>query len=176
METVQSFQKLTAGIFSSPTWDILLIFALIAGAFFYGISTGRRKIIAAIVHTYVAFALFTALPIASIQNFTGIGQEFVAKVGAFLLIFILLVILMGARSASAFSSASSWWQIFVMSFLQVGLLVHILLGFLPEDKIEQLAPFTKTVFAHPDYRLWWFFIPIIFLIIVRRLDAKDDKR
>jgi len=175
METVQSFQNLTAGIFSNPTWDLLLIFALIAGAFFYGISTGKRKIVSAIIHTYVAFALFTTVPIASIQNIIGIEQEFVTRVGVFLLIFFLLVWFMGARASIGFSSASSWWQVFVMSFLQVGLLVHILLGFLPDEKIEQLAPFTKAVLANPDFQIWWFLIPIVFLIIIRRMDMKEGR-
>lgn len=162
---------------SHPTWDLVVIFALIAGGFFYGISAGKRRIAATILYTYVAFSVFSVL--FTRQSFSNGGpltrwleqfsetEEFLIHIGAFLVIFLALALLLGSRRQRGFAPASSWWQIFLLSFLQVGLLIHILLRFLPPGKFEVLAPITKTVFANPEFTLWWFAVPLVVVILLR---------
>ena len=45
-------------LLSRPSWDVALVLALLAIAFFYGISTGKKKAVTAIIYTYVSFAVF----------------------------------------------------------------------------------------------------------------------
>lgn len=159
-------------IWSHPTWDIVLIFALLAGGFFYGIFAGKSRIAATIIYTYVAYALFLALPFAIwLKNFSEI-EEFFAKIGIFTAIFLLLAFSLGSRRSRGFASASSWWKIFLLSFLQTGFLIHVFLSFLPPGRFEILAPVTKTVFANPAYHIWWILIPIVVIILFRRLEAE----
>jgi len=163
----------TEQIWSHPTWDLILVFALLAIGFFYGISTGKRKIAATLIYTYVALAVFSALPLNKLNQILGVKEEFFLKIGVFLIIFLLLVFLLGSRKSRGFAPAGAWWQIFLLSFLQVGLLIHTLLNFLPPEKIKILAPLTKNLFANPDLHIWWIIIPIALVIILRRFESQD---
>lgn len=158
-------------IWSHPTWDIISIFVLIAGGFFYGIFAGKSRIAATIIYTYVAYALFLALPLdAWFKNFSE-TEEFYAKIGIFTAVFLLLAFSLGSRRGRGFAPAASWWKIFILSFLQTGLLIHIFLGFLPPGRFEILAPVTKTVFANPAYHIWWIIVPLAVIILFRRFES-----
>lgn len=163
----------TEQIWSNPTWDLILVFAMLAIGFFYGISTGKRRIAATLIYTYVALAVFTALPLAKLNQIAGVKEEFFLKIGAFLIIFILLAFFLRSRKNRGFAPATAWWQIFLLGFLQMGLLIHTLLNFLPQEKIKLLAPLTKKFFANPDWHIWWIVIPIATVIILRRFESQD---
>jgi len=156
-------------VLSHPTWDIVVIFALIAGGFFYGISAGKSRIAATLLYTYVAFGVFSVLPLSSwFKGFNEV-EELWVKTGIFLGLFLLLAFALGSRKNRGFAPASAWWKIFLLSFLQMGLVIHILLSFLPPGRFE-LAPITKTVFANPAYTIWWFLAPLLVLIFLRRIE------
>lgn len=161
-------------ILSHPTWDIILLFALLAAGFFYGISAGKRRIAATILYTYVALAVSSALPLEKWVSAGGDMEKFYIRAGAFLGIFILLALTLGSRRTRSFAPASAWWQIFLLSFLQIGLLIHTTLGFLSADKIKLLAPLTKNVFANPNFHIWWLAVPLLVLIILKRIESRED--
>lgn len=163
----------TEQIWSNPTWDVISIFTLLAVGFFYGISTGKRRIAATLIYTYVALAIQSALPLQKLGQAFGAKEDFFVKIGSFLVIFFLLIFLMGSRKNRGFAPAVAWWQIFLLSFLQVGLLIHTILNFLPPDKIKILAPITKKLFTNPNLHVWWLIVPILFVVILRRFESQD---
>lgn len=164
----------TEEIWSHPTWDLILVFALLAIGFFYGISSGKGRMAATIIYTYVALAIFSALPFERLNGISNFGQEFIVKGMIFLILFFLLAFLLGSRRTNGMAPASSWWQIFLLSFLQIGLLIHLLLQMLPGDKIKLLAPLTKAVFANPSLHIWWLITPLGLIILLRRLERRSD--
>ena len=161
-------------ILSHPTWDLVLVFALLAMGFFYGISAGKRRMAVILIYTYVALAVFSSLPLEKLANTFGTVEIYFIKIGVFLAIFLLLAFFLGSRSRRGMATVSSWWEIFLLSFLQAGLLIHINLSFLPVEKIKLLAPLTKNLFANPQFHLWWLVIPIAVLIFLRRLETRDE--
>lgn len=161
-------------LWSHPSWDVVLVFALLAIGFFYGISTGKRKAVIAITYTYVAFAIFSAIPFDRLNAVIKLKDEFFLKIGLFALLFILLIFMFGRTRTRGFARPSAWWQIFLLSFTQVGLLIHILLGFLPREQIATLAPLTKNVFANPALHVWWFLGPLALLIFLKRFSSLED--
>lgn len=163
-----------AGFLSNPSWDIVLVLAFVGAGFFYGVMMGKRRIISSILFTYIAFALFSVLPQEKILPWFTFLDPFVAKIVIFLAIFIAIYILLGSRSSRGPVRASAWWQVFLLSFIQVGFLFHIIIGFLPKETIATLAPLTKTVFANASLKIWWFVIPILFLIFFKRWGRGDD--
>ncbi|MBI4224696.1 MAG: hypothetical protein HY617_00015 [Candidatus Sungbacteria bacterium] len=172
-----SFSHITAtaqSLWSHPSWDVVLIFALLAIGFFYGISTGKRKAVTAIIYTYVAFAIFSAIPIERLALLTRLQEPLFLKIGIFAALFIILIFMFGRTRTRGFARPSAWWQIFLLSFTQVGLMIHILLGFLPKEKIAMLAPLTKNIFASPDLHVWWFLGPIALLIFLKRFSSLDE--
>ena len=163
-----------AQVMAHPTWDVILILVLLAIAFFYGISRGRHRMLASMLNTYVAFTLFSAIPLDRISQLTGIKDLFYLKTGVFTALFITLTLLFTRGRPRAFARANPWWQVFLLSFLQVGLILHIIFSFLPPARILTLAPVTRMVFANLDLHLWWLGIPIVILILLRRLGMRDE--
>jgi len=163
----------TSQILSHPTWDVILIFAMIAIGFFYGISRGRHKMVSSVINTYVALALFNAVPIVSIANYFKIDNLFIVKTSVFFIIFLPLVFLMNRGRPRYLRSSISWWQVFLLSFIQTGLLIHIVFSFLSSETTKNLAPITKSFFANTNLTLWWLGLPLLFLIFIRR-SGKDD--
>lgn len=164
----------TYQILSHPTWDLVLIFALLSAGFFYGISAGKRRIAATILYSYVSLAISSALPLTTWMNSSSAIEKFYIRGGVFLGLFLLLAFTLGSKRSRGFAPASSWWQIFLLSFLQVGLLVHLILGFLPQETIGMLAPLTKNVFANPQLHIWWLLIPIVVVILFRRFESRNE--
>lgn len=167
--------KVTDQVLSHPTWDIVLVFALLAAGFFYGISAGKRRIAATILYTYAALTVSLAFPVERWLGYSEALDIFFIRSGAFLAFFLVLAFLLGSRRGrGGFAPASAWWQIFLLSFLQVGLLIHLIVGFLPPEKIKLLAPLTKNVFANPVLHIWWLAVPIIILMLLRRFEAREE--
>ena len=172
-----SFSNITttaASLWSHPTWDVVLIFALLAIGFFYGISTGRKKAVTAIVYTYVTFAVFSAIPVTQLARMIQLKDEVFLKIGLLAILFVLFIFMFGRTRARGFARPSAWWQIFLLSFTQVGLLIHILLGFLPREQIAILAPLTRNVFANPDLHVWWFLGPMALIMFLKRFGSLEE--
>lgn len=161
-------------LWSHPSWDVVLIFALLAIGFFYGISTGKRKAVTAIIYTYVTFAVFSAIPVDRLAQLIRLQDAVFLKIGLFAVLFIILIFMFARSRTRGFARPSAWWQIFLLSFIHVGLIIHILLGFLPKEKIAVLAPLTKNVFANPDYHVWWFLAPLALLVFLKRFSSLDE--
>lgn len=157
-----------------PTVDLGIIFTLLAGGLFWAFVAGRRKVVSTIMLTYVALAIFPALPIERIISSVGLQNKSLGAIVAFLLLFLLLAFFMGARRGRAFGIVGPWWQTLALSFLQVGLLIHIVFSLLADDKKNMLSVFTRSIFTDPSTHLWWLVAPILFLIIIRRLSMRED--
>lgn len=163
----------TSQILSHPTWDIVLIFVMIAIGFFYGISRGRHKMVSSVINTYVALAVFNVVPIESIAHYIKVENLFIVKTIVFFAIFLPLIFLMSRGRPRYFKSTISWWQVFLLSFIQTGLLIHIVFSFLSPETTKQLAPLTKSFFANTNLTIWWLTIPLLFMIFLRR-SGRDD--
>ncbi len=167
-------QSATASqIFSHPTWDIILIFTMIAIGFFYGLSRGRHKMVSSVLNTYIALAVFHTMPIATIAAYIKIDNIFIVKTLIFFAIFLPLAFLLNRGHPRYLRSNIAWWQVFLLSFIQAGLLIHIVFSFLPPDIARNLAPLTKSVFANTNLAIWWLVVPLIFMIFLRK-SGRDD--
>ncbi len=156
---------------SAPTWDLFIWIFFIVAAFLYGISLGRDRIIVIMVGLYMALAIVGNTPF--LQNFTaqidiqGFGLRFSIFVGLFIIFFFIL-------SRSALSEAldgirrrrrSNWAQATIMSVLHVGLLISIVLSFLPADALTVLTPFTRKFFLSDMSRFLWLILPVVAMIL-----------
>jgi hypothetical protein len=164
----------TAQIFAHPTWDIILLFTLLAISFFYGISKGRQKIISAIIYSYVALAVTAAVPYDPLMRVANVGDPFIVRSAVFLVTLGLLSILLGKGKGRAGAQSHLWWQIILLSVIQSGLVIHIVLSFLSPERASTLAPLTKTVFANPSLHVWWLVGPLAVLVFLRRMGRRED--
>ena len=171
--SAQSLQSASA-LFSNPTWDVMLIILLVGGSLFWSFLAGRRKIVSTIMVTYMALAIFPAIPVAQLTKMLGIRDAFLGTIGIFLILFILMVWLLGARRSRSFAPGAPWWQVFFLSLAQSGLLAHIILSLLPPSQTILLSPLTRRVFLDPSVHLWWLVAPAMLLILIRRLAMRDE--
>ena len=123
-----------------PTWDLFIVLFFIVAAFLYGLSLGRDRIIVILVSVYMSLAIVDRAPFLNSEGFQNAinnitSQFFVFQISAFVLIFIVLFFVI-TRSALIKTIASSdspgpWWQVLMYSVLHVGLLVSIILSYIP---------------------------------------------
>lgn len=187
--TVHAAESTSQSVFgtidwSNPSWDLFIILFFIIAAFLYGLSLGRSRIVVILVSIYMALAVVTNAPFlrdVGIQDQINetIESLFVFKISAFIFVFIVLFFML-SRSAllkaiSPNDDQGRWWHVFLFSFLHVGLIISIVLSFLPPESSEGLAPLTRTIFTSDIGRFAWIVGPILAMVLIRSGGEKKFK-
>ncbi|MDP2683787.1 MAG: hypothetical protein Q8P20_01895 [bacterium] len=168
-----------------PTWDLFIILFFVVAVFLYGLSLGRDRIIVILVSIYMALAIVEHAPFLNsewLHNWINnlVNQFFVFQISAFLILFIVLFLII-TRSALMKTIASSdstgpWWQILLYSVLHVGLIVSIVLSYLPKETVDEvLAPLTKQIFTTDVALSIWMLGPVVAMIIFKGTASKKRK-
>ena len=162
------------GVFdwTKPTWDMFIILFFVVASFLYGLSLGRDRIIVILVSIYMALAVVNSTPyFNSFETTVSINQAFAFKVTTFLGLFVILFFLL-SRSAilRVFGEGSRgpWWQVLIFSFLHVGLLISIVLSFVPHEIRQHLAPLTRQLFTSELGQFTWIVLPILAMTMVKK--------
>lgn len=163
-----------AALLTHPTWDVILVGFLIGSSFFWAFLAGRRKIVSTIMVTYMALAIFPAIPADRLVSMLWLRDRFIGTIGVFLILFVVMVWLLGPRRGRPFARGAPWWQVFFLSAGQAGLLTHIILSLLPPAQTVLLSPVTRRIFLDPSVHLWWLLAPVALLIGIRRLAMRDE--
>jgi len=173
-EAIETVNTFIAGInFNEPTWDLFIILFLLAGAFLYGLTLGRDRIILVLISIYMALAVMHAIPFLDqiVPLEYGPNNIFVFRIIIFLVVFVVLFgILSRSTALSALTQSSSpgvWWQIVVFSILHVGLLASIIMTFIPKEFYENISPITRQWFIGEQAEFFWIVAPIVALVFVR---------
>lgn len=158
---------------AAPTWDLFIAIFFIVGAFLYGFSLGRDKVLVILVSIYMALAVINTAPYLNVlsgRNISiNIGPNFAFKMTLFLGVFVALFFLLSRSALSRTfggTSAGSWWQVILFSFLHVGLLISVILSFLPVETIGHLLPVTRQIFTSELGRFLWIVTPIAAMILL----------
>ena len=178
ISNVSQFTKEAQGFFSTldwstPSWDLFIILFFLVASLIYGLSMGRDRAIVVIVSIYMALAVVDYAPfVENLIKGTAVEQFFIFKISSFLVVFILLFYLL-AQSAllntiASRSATRSWWQAILFSFLQVGLLISIVLSFLPAEATNVFSDFTKKAFTTEMARFVWIVSPIVLMALIRK--------
>jgi hypothetical protein len=179
--TPSAAQSFVANVnWAQPSWDLFIVLFFIIAGFLYGLSLGRDRVIVILVAIYMALAVVNTAPyIGSFQADVGIANVFVLRISAFVAVFIARFLLL-ARSALLQTIASadekgSWWQVMLFSFLHVGLLISIVLSFLPLTATDKLASLTRSIFASESGRFLWIIGPIVAMVLIKGGAANKKK-
>jgi len=182
--TAQSTSLLGAVDWSQPSWDLFIILFFVIAAFLYGLSLGRDRIIVILVSIYMSLAVATNAPflrdIGFQENINNtLNSLFFVKISMFLFVFILLFFLL-SRSALLKTIGTSddsgrWWHVILFSFLHVGLIISIVLSFLPPDAVNNLSPLMRQIFTSDIGRFIWIVGPILAMIVIRGKSEKKFK-
>lgn len=157
-------------ILNHPTWDVVVIFLFIAVGFFYGLSTGKTKLIAVLISLYVSAFLFKNISyIDSFVKGRNILETLLFRAAILAItIFLLAILFNRLLPRDGVSGAKSWLSVFLLSFLEAGLLASLIFQLLPVKKIFVFSPLTQALFASNNALIFWLTIPLIVLFFISR--------
>lgn len=156
---------------TKPSWDLLVIGLFVFFSILMAVKS-NRGIVVTLASTYMALVIVNYLPFLGQFSNVNVGGVFVFKVAAFLAAFFLLSFLMGKSAlASGRKKSGGRLQVYIFSFLHIGLLMASVFSFLPESVTGNLAPLTKTVFVNNVAFFVWIVLPILFMILFRSKKA-----
>lgn len=130
------------------------------------------------VAIYMALVAVTYLPIVPhIAGDVLLTNGFVIKISTFLGLFAILFFML-TRSALSHAMVGDgalgrWWQIILLSFLQMGMLISVVMSFLPEQWLSHLATLTRLIFISNWGKFVWVVLPIFGLMIVGVSNERD---
>lgn len=151
---------------------------LLAGLFFvfillYGLSLGRTRAVFSFLGIYIAYAVQSVFPywdwLHETVKFS--PQPYFTKVSFFLAVYFAVFLILNkslAKNRLTITEAS-FFAVTIISLLQLGLLLIIVLGMLPLDIIARFVPAALAVyFITPPAVFFWFTVPIPALLLVKR--------
>lgn len=155
-------------ILSNPSWDLIVIFLFIAFGFFYGISSGKKKLISLLISFYTGGFFFSNFfYIDYLIKGRTILETFLLKSFLFLAI-VLTLNLIFLRILDGSSSSGEWWQVLLLSFIETGLLFSFIFHLFPAKDLFTFSPVVKYLFVSDKSFTLWLIAPLVGLFLVRK--------
>jgi len=157
----------------NPSWDLFILLAWVVVSLVYAFAAGRGRVINMLFSLYIAKLLVVEAPWLTNALSQKLPSQFASLqlLVSFVIIFIVLFILLGRyafrTSADGRHFGSVPFTLF-FSFLQVGLLINTIIGYLSANTIAAFSPLIKLVFVNPPASFVWLLLPLGFLIILGR--------
>lgn len=157
------------GLFKNPPWDFAFVLTLIAGAFFWGASKGKRSIGFIIVNLYIMLALWPFFPVEMLTAGRAPVEIWAFRAGIFTLVLILLMLFM-SRAFEWGGRDGVWWEVLILGILAAGFFVSVLLSLAPPGAIEKnilfLNPLVLSLFADPQIVRLWTILPVLGVLFI----------
>lgn len=143
--------------------DLSLLMLFIGLSMAFGFIFGRWKLVNILINVYIALALIGVVP-AGLIGFSVYG-----KAATFIVLLVLLTAIDDRLFDVHISSAGTdfFWRLFVMSFLVTGMVVSVLLSFLPKSvALGYISLTAYGYFASPVALIFWMAIPLFSLLFI----------
>lgn len=165
----------------SPSWDLFILAFWLVVSVLFAFSAGRGRMLTILVSTYMAELLVIKAPfftelVAKKIHVAAASASF-SQLAAFVILFLIFFIFLNRY---AFRSSVDGRQIYtlpfalVFSILQVGLLINVIMSYLPEFIQNSLSPLIQFLFLHPNAGFVWLLAPVVFLIVAGRFLSDPD--
>jgi len=155
---------------ADPSWDLFIVLLFIVSAFIYGLSLGRDRILVILTSMYMALAIVNTAPYLDQFSFKVVlGSGSMLKVTVFVGVFVLLFFVM-SRSAiiNTFNCDyyGKWWHAIIFSFFHTGLMISIVLQYLPKEIVSFVSAPMQSYFLSDPARFFWFIVPIVSMVLL----------
>lgn len=150
-----------------PTWDVLLVFFFLASGFFYGLFFGRARLLALVVGVYVGITFREAISLFDItkDSITISAIQISAFIlGACAAYFIIYSSFLRGRRLGD----ERWWQIFLLSFLMMGLVASTIVRLLPTDMQSIFTEAIRQIFISNEAYTIWLALPLLAVLFASR--------
>lgn len=148
----------------STTELVTLLFVMVAVSALFWVLIGRFRLHNFLINIYISYALMAVLP----ADLLAANKYFQV------LVFFMFLVVLTLMNKFLFDihqngSGLALWQVFAMSFLQVGLILSIVLAFVPaKEALKYLSKDALFYFTSIWARLAWMSLPLLFLIFVNK--------
>ncbi len=143
--------------------DLSLFFLFVGLSLAFGFVFGRWKLVNILINVYISLAFIGVLPEA-LLDFSVYGKA---------IVFIILLVVLTTIDERLFdlhiSSAGTdfFWRLFVMSILVTGMVLSVLLSFLPKSvALEFISVTAYGYFASPGALIFWMAVPLFSLLFI----------
>lgn len=160
----------------TPSWDLFIMLFWLVASVLYAFAAGRGRSLSILVSVYMAKLLVLEAPFLSklISEHLNPSMLYLQQLITFAAVFMFLFFFLSKyafKSSVDGKSAGSLIFGVLFAFTQVGLLINIILGFLPEATKNNLAGLIKFLFIQGQANFIWLVLPVIFLVIFGRFVA-----
>lgn len=179
------FQSFLASfqIGTATGWDIFIIFIALIAIFIYGFVLGKNRMILILLSSYFSLTIMKFLPwerLAAI-NWLGIGSSPAPSLK--MLIFLSLILFFFIFIPRSILSSvlrirkrgeASWVQLLILGILQVGLLISIILSFLPNQVTSEITPLINRIFLSAGAQFIWITLPLLVITLMKKQKKQED--
>ncbi|MEI7890952.1 MAG: hypothetical protein WCI36_03190 [bacterium] len=152
------------GLASSAAELVTLLLVLLVFSTIFWLLIGRFRLHNFLINIYISFALLKTVP-KDVMSFSPNSS---------ILVFLILLVLLTLMNKYLFDihqsgSGMAIWQIFLMSFFEVVLLLSIFVSFLPVKEVSKyISKNSLGYFVDPWWAFAWMVVPLAFLIFVKK--------
>ena len=147
--------------------DFLVVIVIFSVIFFLAWRANRGFIISFTLSLYVAYALYSVFPYASLLPSTTPLVALFSAAALFVLITGIAFMVLHRAIVSDFISIGLLGLI-VLSLLAAGFLLALIFHVLPIQAIYDFTPAVTSLFAPNEYFFWWFTAPLVGLFFLAR--------
>lgn len=143
--------------------DLSLLLLFFGLSLALGFILGRWKLVNILIDVYIVVAFLSVVP----REFLNFSPY--AKVGLFGILLAFLIMVDNRLFDVHITSAGTdfFWRLFVMSILVTGMLVSVILAFLPKaTALTYISLTAYSYFASPIALLFWMTLPLLSLLFI----------
>ena len=154
----------------APTWDVLIVFFLLAVGFFYGILIGRLRLLSSLLGMYISLLLHPYIIGASFfPAFEDLRISFTVSIGIFLaLLFLISLMLLRSLFKGQRRIGEQWWHALLLGVLSVGLFTSFAVRLVPVEYGAYISSLTHTLFETDMAFQAWLVAPLVGMLITRK--------
>ena len=153
------------------SWDLFVIIVLVAGVFLYNTNLGRDRVFIVLISGYISLALVSKFSLAREVLGIQLDGSFVNSTAVFIGgIILLFFVFLNSSFTSVFDRGprGSWFQTAVVSFLQIGFMISVIVSFLSPEETAALSNFIKFFFIENQAQFIWLVSPLLAIMIFKR--------
>ncbi|MFA6897035.1 MAG: hypothetical protein WCQ96_02005 [Patescibacteria group bacterium] len=156
--------------FTNPSWDLCVLVIFLAGIYLYLFRYGKDRAFLILLCGYISLALVEKLPLIKAVTGLKLEENFTNKTVLFVAgIFVLSWVFSHSDFISIFRQGAkkAWFQALVVSFLQIGFIISVVVSFLPAADAGNLSIFLKAVFVDHGAQFFWLISPFFAIFFIK---------
>ena len=156
----------------TPSWDLFILLFWVVASIMYAFAAGRGRIISLLMSLYISrlFVLQAPWLANTVNQALPSTLASMQQLVSFLIIFIVLFVLLSRYAFRTSADGRHFSAIpfaIVFAFLQVGLLINTVLGYLVVSG-KTFSDLVTLIFVSGYASFVWLIAPLLFLIVLGR--------